>query len=213
MLIPKKLQPGDEIRVIAPSRSLSIISEENIILATEKLQQLGLRVSFSQHCKECDIFSSSSIQSRVDDIHTAFSDKNVAAIFTAIGGFNVNQILPYLDYELIKSNPKILCGYSDITALTNAMTAKTGLVTYSGPHFSTWGMKKEFEYNLEYFKKCLMDESMLDIIPSQTWSDDAWFIDQENRDIRENSGFIVMNHGEAEGKIIGGNLCTLNLLQ
>lgn len=101
---------------------------------------------------------SSSIKSRVEDLHDAYKDKSIKAIFTVIGGFNSNQLLKYLDYDLIKGNPKILCGYSDITALTNAITAKTGIVSYSGLHFSTWAMKKEFEYNLEYFRKCLMNE-------------------------------------------------------
>jgi len=115
---------------------------------------------------------------------------------------------------LIKNNPKIICGYSDITALVNAITAKTGLVTYSGLFFSTWGMKKEFEYNLEYFKKCLIEESEFQVKPSKTWSDDAWYKDQENRSLMKNEeGFVILNKGEAEGTILGGNLCTFNLLQ
>ena len=213
MIIPQKLKPGDEIRVIAPSRSLSLISEERIKLAKENLEKQGFKITFSKNCKESDIFISSSIKSRVEDIHDAFRDKNVKAIFTVIGGFNSNQILKYLDYDLIKNNPKILCGYSDITALANAITAKTDLITYSGLHFSTWAMKKEFEYNLEYLKKCLIDESEFIVEPSKTWSDDAWYKDQENRKIEKNEGFIILNKGEAEGMIFGGNLCTFNLLQ
>ena len=153
------------------------------------------------------------MKSRVDDLHKAFSDKNVKAVFTVIGGFNSNQILKYLDYDLIKNNPKTLCGYSDITALTNAITAKTGLITYSGLHFSTWGMKKEFEYNLEYFKKCLVEEDEFEVTPSKTWSDDPWYMDQKNRNTIDNEGFIIVNKGEAKGTIFGGNLGTLNLLQ
>lgn len=132
---------------------------------------------------------------------------------TVIGGFSSNQLLSYLNYDLIKDNPKILCGFSDITALANAITAKTDLVTYSGLHFSTFGMKKEFDYNLEYFKKCLMDDKPFEVIASKTWSDDVWYLDQENRNVKENKGFIVINKGKAEGKLLGGNLCTLNLLQ
>lgn len=212
-IIPPKLKKGDEIRIIAPSRSLSLLSEENIRLAKEKLEDLGFEVTFSKNCKESDIFLSSKIESRVSDIHDAFGDKNVRAILTVIGGFNSNQLLKYLDYDLIKNNPKILCGYSDITALANAITAKTGLITYSGLHFSTFGMKKEFEYNLEYFKKCLMEESDFVVEPSKTWSDDAWYIDQENRTLENNDGFIILNAGDAEGTIYGANLCTFNLLQ
>ena len=188
-------------------------SEKNIKLAKENFEKQGFKITFSKNCKESDILISSSIKSRVEDIHEAFGDENVKAVFTVIGGFNSNQLLKYLNYDLIKNNPKILCGYSDITALANAITAKTNLITYSGLHFSTWAMKKEFEYNLEYFKRCLMDENEFIIEPSKTWSDDAWYKDQDNRKIEKNEGFIILNQGEAEGIIFGGNLCTFNLLQ
>ena len=103
MIIPKKLQSGDEIRVIAPARSLSLLSEENLNLAKENFGKQGFKVSFSKNCREKDIFMSSSIKSRVEDLHEAFKDPNVKAIFTVIGGFNSNQILKYLDYDLIKN--------------------------------------------------------------------------------------------------------------
>jgi muramoyltetrapeptide carboxypeptidase len=109
MITPEKLQIGDEVRIIAPSRSLSLLHEETIRLAKENLEQQGFEITFSKNCKEADMFYSSSIESRVDDIHEAFKDKNVKAILTVIGGFNVNQILEYIDYDLIKNNPKILC--------------------------------------------------------------------------------------------------------
>jgi len=137
MLIPEKLHKGDEIRVIAPARSLSLLNEEIINLAQERLLKLGFKVTFAYNCREKDLFLSSSIDSRVKDIHEAFRDQNVKAILTATGGFNSNQLLNYLDYDLIRNNPKILCGYSDITALLNAIMAKTGLVTYSGRIFLT----------------------------------------------------------------------------
>jgi len=213
MITPEKLKQGDEIRVIAPARSLSILSEDLIKFAIKNLENQGFKVSFSKNCNETDMFNSSSIKSRVEDLHEAFSDKNVKAILTVIGGFNSNQLLKYLDYNLIKNNPKIICGYSDITALTNAITAKTNLITYSGIHFSTWGMKKEFEYNLEYFKKCLMNNDEFKVNPSKTYSDDSWYKNQENRNIIPNKGHIILNKGEAEGIIFGGNLCTFNLLQ
>jgi muramoyltetrapeptide carboxypeptidase LdcA involved in peptidoglycan recycling len=212
-IIPLKLKKGDEIRVIAPARSLSLVTEENIKLAKENLEKQGYKVTFSKNCRESDIFMSSSIKSRVADIHQAFKDKKVKAILTVIGGFNSNELLPYLDYKLIKNNPKILCGYSDITALGNAITSKTGLVTYSGLHFSTWAMKKGFEYNLEYFNKCLVENKRYQVESSELWSDDAWYRDQENRKFEKNEGYVVINKGEAEGTILGGNLCTLNLLQ
>lgn len=214
MIIPNKLKKGDEVRIISPSRSLSIISNEQIEIAKNRFEEMGLCVSFGKNVKECDdTFNSSSIESRVEDIHDAFLDENVKAIFTAIGGFNSNQLLQYIDYNLIYKNPKILCGYSDITALQNAILAKTGLITYSGPHFSTFGMLKGIDYTKKNLKNCLFQSEPFKINPSTQWSDDAWYLDQENRDFISNSGFKVLNNGFAKGHIVGGNLCTLNLLQ
>ncbi|MCD6092472.1 MAG: LD-carboxypeptidase [Candidatus Aenigmarchaeota archaeon] len=212
-MIPQKLKEGDEIRVISPARSLAIISQEARDIALKKLMEMGFKITFSKHAEECDEFSSSSIGHRLEDIHEAFSDENVKGILTTIGGFNSNQLLKYLDYDLIKSNPKILCGYSDITALQNTIFKKVGLVTYSGPHFSTFGMLKGLDYTIEYFKKCVMEKSPFEVKPSEEWSDDEWYKNQEKREFIKNKGFLVINEGKAEGTIIGGNLCTLNLLQ
>jgi muramoyltetrapeptide carboxypeptidase len=121
--------------------------------------------------------------------------------------------LKYIDYSLISSNPKVFCGYSDITALQLAIYQKTGLVTYSGPHFSSFGVKHGFEYTLEAFLEAVTNDAPYEISPSATWSDDAWYIDQENRTFHEQNGYNIIQEGEAEGKLIGGNLCTMNLLQ
>jgi muramoyltetrapeptide carboxypeptidase LdcA involved in peptidoglycan recycling len=212
-MIPQKLKAGDEIRVIAPSLSLGLIPQAIRDGATKKLEELGFKITFSQNAEEKDEFVSSSIASRVADLHEAFADKNVKGILTVIGGFNVNQILSYLDYDLIKNNPKVLCGYSDITALSNAIYHKTGLVTYSGPHYSTFGMQKGVEHIAEYFQKCLMEDGSFAVLPSDEWSDDMWYLDQEKREFIKNTDYLLINAGEAEGKIIGGNLCTFNLLQ
>lgn len=212
-IYPKKLVSGDEVRIIAPARSMAIISPESREIANKRFEELGLKLSFGKHVEEKDDFVSSSIKSRVEDFHEAFADKNVKAILTVIGGFNCNQLLKYIDWELIKNNPKIFCGFSDITALNNAIFAKTGLVTYSGPHYSTFGQELYFDYTLEYFKKCLMSEESFEIKASENWSDDRWYIDQKDRKLIKNNGFWVINEGEASGTIIGANLCTLNLLQ
>lgn len=212
-MTPQKLKAGDEIRVISPARSLAIIPKDSRDIALRRLKEMGLKVTFSNHAEEKDEFNSSSIKSRLDDIHRAFSDKNVKGILTAIGGSNSNQLLKYLDYNLIKSNPKILCGYSDLTALQNAIYKKAGIITYSGPNFSTFRMLKGIDYTIEYFKKCLMKGGSFEIVPSKEWSDDTWYKDQKNRAFIKNKGFLVINEGEAEGTIMGANLCTFNLLQ
>jgi muramoyltetrapeptide carboxypeptidase len=212
IIIPPKLKKGDEIRVVMLARSLSLLSEDNVNSAIKNLEKEGFKVSFSEHCKEKDMFMSTSIESRVQDLHEAFKDKNVKAILTVIGGFNSNQLLKYIDYELIKKNPKILCGYSDITAISNAIYAKTGLVTYSGLHFSSWAMEIGAEYNKEYFKKCLVENKPYEVKPSDKWSDDSWWKDQKTRNLIENKGYEIINEGLAEGTIVGGNLCTFILL-
>ena len=208
-----KLKVGDEVRIIAPSRSLAIVSKECREIANKRFAEMGLKLSFGKHLEEKDEFVSSSIESRVEDIHDAFADKNVKAILTVIGGFNSNQILRYLDWDLIKNNPKILCGFSDITALNNAILAKTGLVSYSGPHYSTFGQELYFDYTFEYFKKCLLSEEPFEIRPSENWTDDKWYMNQKERNPIKNDGWLVVNKGEVQGTILGANLCTFNLLQ
>ena len=195
-MIAPKLKQGDEIIVIAPSRSLSHVWAEKSEKALKILEKQGFKVSFSAHSREMDEWMSSSIRSRVEDIHEAFSDDNVKAVLTAIGGFNVNQILEHIDYDIIRRHPKILCGYSDITALLHAVFAKTGLVTYHGAHFSTFGFDIEAEYTQKAFCDCVMNDGVITLQPSQTAKK-----------------YTVIRQGSCEGTIIGGNLCTLNLLQ
>lgn len=174
---------------------------------------MGLNVVFGKNIAETDAFHSSSIKSRLEDLHWAFADPQIKAIFTAIGGFNSNQLLPYIDWETIKNNPKIFCGYSDITALNNAICTKTGLVTYSGPHFSTFGQKLFFDYTLSYFKKCLLADGPIDVVASNEWSDDLWYLDQTDRNPIKNDGYYMINPGQATGTILGGNVATLRGLQ
>ncbi len=212
-MLPDKLEEGDEVRVIAPSRSLSIISSDVRKLAERNLESLGLEVTYSEHAEESGEFRSPSLSSRLSDIHAAFSDSGVKAILSSIGGWNANQLLPHLDYSLIAQCSKIFCGYSDITALQNAIYAKTGMVTYSGPHFSSFGMEEGLEYTVEYFRKCLFSESPFEILPSPRWSEDEWFIDQEDRTFIDNPGHFIINEGLANGEIVGGNLGTFSLLK
>jgi muramoyltetrapeptide carboxypeptidase len=207
-----KLQSGNHIRVISPAISLSIISAEIRAIADERLRTMGLQVSFSKHADEEVRFESSSIASRVADLHAAFADTSVNGILTTLGGYNSHQLLDYLNYDEIAQNPKVLCGFSDITALGNAIYAKTGLVTYSGPHYSTLGMKQSNEYTIEYFQKCVFQDAPFAVEPATTWSDDAWYMDQDNRVFIPNDGYVVLQEGEAEGTLVGGNASTFILL-
>lgn len=214
-IYPPKIGPGAHLRVIAPARSLGLISPENIGVAKTLFDQLGLKISFGKHVHEKDEFNSSSVRSRITDLHEAFADKSVNGILSVIGGYNSGQLLGHIDSRLIADNPKILCGFSDITTLSNAIYAKTGLVGYSGPHFSSFGMKKGFEYTLDSFKRCLFGVEPYTLVPSKEWSDDSWFSDQETRTFTRNEGYRVVNkvEGTFEGTIVGGHLGSFALLQ
>lgn len=210
---PQRLKKGDEIRVIAPSLSLTIVSKANIAIAQRRLTNAGFNVSFGKHVYEKDSLESASIQSRVADMHEAFFDKNVKMVLCAIGGYNANQILDHLDFNLIRANPKAFCGYSDITVLNNAIYERSGLVTYSGPGFSAFAMKSGFNYSLEYFLKCFTNSSPFVVRSSPVWSDDRWYRNQSTRVFIKNSGLRPLRIGTARGIIVGGNLCSFNLLQ
>jgi muramoyltetrapeptide carboxypeptidase len=211
-VLPPRLRPGDLLRVVAPSQSLSIISPSNRATADRRLAELGLRVSFGAHVEESDPFASSSVASRVADLRDAFADPEVAGVLTVIGGFNSGELLPRLDWELIGANPKVLCGYSDITALQCAALARANLVTYSGPHWSSFAMQRHFEPTLRWFRDCLFGGEPLDLEPSAWWSNDEWYLDQDDRHLLPNEGWWVLAEGRASGPIVGGNLSTVALL-
>lgn len=212
--LPPRLRPGDLVRVVAPSLSRSLVMEHDHTRIIEKrFTQLELRLSYGAHVDERDIFDSSPIASRVADLHEAFLDPEVRAVLTVIGGANSNELLPYLDFDLIGAHPKVLCGYSDITALQCAILSRTGLVTYSGPHWSSFGMRDHFAQTQDWFSRALCEDPPFEIEPSTEWTDDLWFLDQDDRHPEPHDGWQVIQEGTATGRIIGTNLCTLNLLQ
>ncbi len=212
-IAPDRLKKGDKVMIVAPSRGLKLLGADCRSIAKERLQNLGLNVVFASNTidENFDMTGSSTVEKRAQDIHQAFSDKSVKAVLTVIGGFNSNQLIKYLDYDLIKNNPKIFMGFSDITALHAALNAKADLVTYYGPHYSSFGMKKGFEYTLDSAVRRLFEGGELELLPSQEWSDDPWYIDQENRNFIKNDGFWQIRGGNASGTIVGGNLCTFVL--
>ncbi|NUR91344.1 MAG: LD-carboxypeptidase [Nonomuraea sp.] len=214
VLYPRKLRQGDTVRVIAPASSRALVMEhDHSAIIDARFADLGLQLSYGRHVDERDAFNSSSVASRVEDLHEAFADPSVAAVLTVLGGYNSNELLPHLDWDLIRANPKILCGYSDITALQNAILARTGLVTYSGPHWSTFGMRDHFDDILGWFRSVMFGSEPVAWAPSAYWADDLWFLDQDKRDVQPNEGWWELRPGTAAGRIVGGNLCTLNLLQ
>lgn len=212
-IYPNKLKPGDEIRIIAPSFSMKLIPKDVLLTAQKRFEDMNLVVTFGKNTDKQDLFESSSVEDRLTDLLEAFTDKKVKGIVTAIGGYNANYLLDGIDWKIIENNPKVFCGFSDITVLANAIFAKTGLVTYSGPNFRNFGQLKYFDYSLEYFKKIIFGNETFGIVASDYWSDDKWSKDQNKRVLVKNDGWWVINEGLAEGITVGGNLCSLNLLQ
>ncbi|HEM3443579.1 TPA: LD-carboxypeptidase [Streptococcus suis] len=207
----KRLKKGDHIRVVSPSSSIERIGGfEANLTAKERLEELGFKLSFSEHYFENDIFDSAPIASRVADLEAAFADESVDAILTTIGGVNCNELLPYLDFDLIARHPKIFCGYSDTTALLNAIYAKTGMQTYMGPAYSSFKMDLGQQYQTEAWLKAVTQDSY-DLIPSPEWSSDAWYLPDAPRTFYPTE-WKVYNPGQASGIAIGGNISTLNLL-
>ncbi len=190
-----------------------VLEHDHSALIERRFAELGLMITFGEHVDERDVFDSSAIASRVADLHAAFADPEVRGVLTVIGGFNSNELLPHLDWELIAAHPKVFCGYSDITALQNAMLARAGLVTYSGPHWSTFGMRDHLDQTLIWFRQALLDDQPYAIRPADRWTDDLWFLDQDARTPHPSPGWWAWQPGTATGRLVGGNLCTFNLLQ
>ena len=213
-IYPSKLNRGDEIRVLAPSDSMSSVSKEHITEARASLEGLGFRVSFGKRSFEKNDFnSSSSIEARVKDLHDAFKDKDVKMILPIIGGYHSNQLLSYLDYDLISRNPKLLGGYSDTTALQNAIFAKTGIVTYSCIAFIMMAKVRNNDYSFESFLQCFTSDNQYKLLAPKYWDDSQWYLDQQNYELFTDTELKVINNGSGAGKIIGGNLSSLRLLQ
>ena len=213
IIYPLKLQKWDNIRVIAPARSMSLLSEDTIKSAVKRLKDFWFIISFWKNVSEIDEFLTSSVDSRIEDLHDAFSDKDVKWILSVVWWYSSNQLLDYIDYDLIKNNPKILCWFSDITALSNAILAKTWLVWYSWPHFSSWGIKHWFDFSVDFFKKCCVDNRPYKLSPSTEWSDDEWYLDQENREFYKNEWYWILNEWSTKWRLLGGHLPCINSLQ
>lgn len=205
-MIPKKLKKGDHLRVIAPSESFfPKFTEELEKRAVKKLEAMGLKVSFGKHVRELNDFDSASVEHRLEDLHDAFADRDVQAIISANGGASVNQLLKDVDYDLIKNNPKIICGLSDLTELALAIYHKAGLVTYYGPHFSMLGAAEIADPAYENMERMFFSEEPVRLRAAEFYNDSAW-----DKEKILNDGFWTINEGEAEAESLGGNLLTIN---
>lgn len=185
MIIPEKLQNGDRVLVVSVSNSILEKDKEYIDKSTKMLENLGLKVDFSKNSFSNFTGYGATVFEKAEDINEGFRNPKYKMIFIAKGGGNSNSLFDYLDYEVIKNNPKIICGFSDSTSITNMITEKTGLVTFNGPTFkslSSW----ETDYAYRWFEERFMKENL-----SLADKDDD---------------FYTVREGYAEGELIGGNL-------
>jgi len=204
--LPATLKPGDEVRVIAPSDPLDKTKKSEII---EGFAELGLRVSFGAHCFR----TSCSSEQKLDDLHNAFADPKIRAVFAGTGGFSANELLPHIDYKLIKTHPKIFAGYSDITTLLNAIYAQTGLITYHTINASGVGDKYGQEFTHDYLRKCLFSRQMFELNPAQEWFNKDYTESAPRYKQYKNDNWWGLNEqGIVEGRLVGGNLTCLLLL-
>ena len=191
MIIPNKIKKGDIIGVVAPSNPIIGDNIKEINTAKEIVENDGFKVKFAKNLFNNKNGYSNSAKEKAQDINEMFADNDVKMIWCAKGGNNSNSVFEYLDYKLIKNNPKIICGYSDITSLTNIITCKTGLVTFSSTNFKTIATD-ETDYSYKEVLKRFIEGSL------------------ELR--QEESGYKTIKAGKAEGELIGGNLTLISNL-
>ncbi|MDO8729023.1 MAG: LD-carboxypeptidase, partial [bacterium] len=175
----QKLKKGDLISILSPSAGLGELFPHRIENGIKYLEKIGFKVEVEKNALKRKNWVSGSIKERVDDIHSAFKNKKVKAIICTIGGNHSNQLLKYLDFKLIRNNPKIFLGYSDITVLHNAIYKKAGLRTFYGPCIiSEFGEYPEMlPFTKNYFDKTLIEGAVGNIKPSKEWTDEFlnWF--------------------------------------
>lgn len=185
-IIPNKLKKGDKVVLITPAGAAKPGQVDNI---TKSLKEMGLNVCMGKYLNENIGYLAGTDEQKLNDIHEAFKDDSIKAIFCVRGGYGCMRLLDKLDYDLISKNPKILVGMSDITSLSAAILKNTGLITYSGPmewHFS----RDESDFCSNNLKSILFDAGTKIELEADT----------------------ILNTGFAKGCLIGGNLEILQSL-
>lgn len=217
LIKPPKLNFGDTIGIISPSAPLAGLVPHRTERAIKAIEKLGFNVKTGKNALKISGHTAGSAIERAADINDFFKDKSVKAIISFIGGNHSNQSLKYLDFQLIKNNPKIFLGYSDITVLHLALFSQADLTTFYGPAALTqFGENPSiFEYTLDYLKKALMNlEPIGEIKPSQEWTDETldWFkkLDLERpRKMQENKSWQWLKKGNVTGPILGGCITSM----
>lgn len=211
---PPRLEKGATLGVIATSSPIDKAGDALVERGYARLRDKSFEVVEAPNCRTHRGHAAGTIQERVDALHAFFADLNIDGIISFWGGMQTHQLLEYLDWDLIAANPKPLVGYSDLTALTSAITQMTGLVTFSGPAVITFAKPTLFDYSWRCFEQVLMQGGdTLAYEPSPIFSDNPWYERDDNKMLEQPApGWTCYREGEASGPIVGGNLGTLLLL-
>lgn len=192
-MVPYKLKIGDTIGVVAPSEPITEEVKKYMNNSIKIFENMGFKIKLSKNIYKNTYGYSMAPEEKASDINDMFSDKEVKAIISALGGNNSFNCLGLIDYENIKNNPKIICGYSDATNYLNAIYTKTGLVTYHHGEMVDLGRKTEKEFQLSQFRKILVEGTL--------------------GEIDKNKPYKSLQKGITEGIIVGGNVPSMcNLL-
>ena len=197
LLKPARLKPGAIVGIISPASATFVKEELDIVL--DAVRGLGLVPKLAPHVRDRYGYLAGNDRDRAADINQFFNDPQVAALLPIRGGWGCSRILPYLDYEVICQNPKIIIGFSDITALILGINARTQLVTFHGPHGLTSWRKSQ----TDYFRRVLFAGETVTIANPKDGDDSDRLMQVKNR-------IQTITPGIAKGKLIGGNLSVLS---
>jgi len=194
---PPRLLPGDTIGLIDPASATFL--RQDVQIVTETLEAMGFKVKKGAHLMDRYGYLAGRDRDRAADLNAFFADREVKAILAVRGGWGSARLLPHLDFDLIRRHPKVLVGYSDLTALLNAVHARSGLVTFHGPvGVSTWT-----PFSAEHARRVLVDGEALTMANPVQVKDTP--VPVEDR-------VWTITPGTARGRLLGGNLTVLSAL-
>lgn len=213
LLIPPRVREGDAVAVVSPSAPAVGRWPHRVERAVGYLESLGLRARVMPNAAAVRGWVSGTPQERVADLHAAFADPEVSVILCAIGGNHSNQLLPYLDYDLVRANPKVFQGYSDMSVLHWAFLRHAGLRTFYGPALvSELGeYPSVLPYTDRWLRAAWFGSEPLRFAPAEAWTDELLDWNQKldltrPRELRPSDGWLTIREGRAEGRLVGGAL-------
>lgn len=209
-----KLNEGDAIGVFSSSSPATVYAAKRYERAKKYLRNKGFEIVEGNLTGKSDFYRSGNISERADELNQLIKNPKIKCIMSSIGGMNTNSILPYIDYEALKASPKIIIGYSDITALLLAVYAKTGITTFYGPAVvASFGEFPPFvDKTFEYFENVAMGKAALPhTLPTPSeWTEEYLKWDTQDRaKTAVNNQLVTVVKGKARGRLIGGNLNTM----